>query len=203
MPTYTAEPSGNGGRSQGVLTAVFLLLAVVLLNLSGPGQRTIQAALRASVLRPFVWTQETLLEARDLAATTAALRDTLAAAAAVSATRTHLVEENRRLRALLSLSERLGPSWATASVIRSGTAGSESAFQLNVGADDGVVVNAPIVTRHGLVGVVREVGPRTAVGMDWTHPEFRASAMDSAGEAYGLVEARRGVFREEDRLQFT
>jgi len=38
------------------------------------------------------------------------------------------------------------------------------------------------------------------VGMDWTHPDFRASAMLGDGSAYGVVETRRGDFREADRL---
>jgi cell shape-determining protein MreC len=36
--------------------------------------------------------------------------------------------------------------------------------------------------------------------MDWSHPDFRAGAMLEDGSAYGMVEAVRGVFREDDRL---
>ena len=38
------------------------------------------------------------------------------------------------------------------------------------------------------------------MGMDWTHPDFRASGMTADGTAYGMVENRRGAFRERDRL---
>jgi len=38
--------------------------------------------------------------------------------------------------------------------------------------------------------------------MDWTHPDFRASAMLADGTSYGMVQARRGTFREADRLVF-
>jgi rod shape-determining protein MreC len=51
--------------------------------------------------------------------------------------------------------------------------------------------------------MVREVQRRSAVGMDWTHPDFRASAMSEDGTVYGFVEPRRGIFREQDRLLFT
>jgi len=71
---------------------------------------------------------------------------------------------------------------------------------LDLGAEDGVRVGAPVVDRHGLVGVVREVRRATAVAMDWTHPDFRASAMLADGTGYGIVETRRGDFREGDRL---
>ena len=36
--------------------------------------------------------------------------------------------------------------------------------------------------------------------MDWTHPDFRASAMLVDGSVYGIVENVRGLFREQDRL---
>jgi rod shape-determining protein MreC len=38
--------------------------------------------------------------------------------------------------------------------------------------------------------------------MDWTHPDFRASAMTLGGEVLGVEEPSRGSFREEDRLVF-
>ena len=36
--------------------------------------------------------------------------------------------------------------------------------------------------------------------IDWTNPDFRASAMTADGRAYGIVEPRRGRFREEPGL---
>jgi len=60
-----------------------------------------------------------------------------------------------------------------------------------------------VVTREGLAGVLRNVETRSqAEGMDWSHPEFAASAMSEDGLTYGIVEARRGAFREQDRLVF-
>jgi cell shape-determining protein MreC len=59
------------------------------------------------------------------------------------------------------------------------------------------------VSARGLVGVIREVRARSAVGMDWTHPDFRAGAMLEDGSAYGMVENRRGESRESDRLVLT
>jgi hypothetical protein len=50
--------------------------------------------------------------------------------------------------------------------------------------------------------VIRDVRGDHAIGMDWTHPDFRAGAMTADGTTYGLVESRRGRFREEDRLVF-
>jgi rod shape-determining protein MreC len=149
-----------------------------------------------------VRTQEALAASRLRATESERLRALLDSVVSASTANTVLVEENRRLRGLLSLSDRLGPSWTAASMIRAGTVGSESTFQLDVGAADGVEVNSPVITRAGLVGLVREVGEGTALGMDWTHPDFRASAMSQDGLTTGMVETVRGDFREQDRLQF-
>ncbi|MDT8369600.1 MAG: rod shape-determining protein MreC, partial [Longimicrobiales bacterium] len=114
--------------------------------------------------------------------------------------RTTLEEENQRLRALLGLRERLPSGWLPAEVLRPGTQGSESIFILDLDEGDRIRERAAVVTREGLAGVVRERRGRQAVGMDWTHPEFRASAMSEDGLTFGVVESVRGAFREEDRL---
>jgi len=202
LPAYVNEPAENGGRRHWVVAAVFVILSLVLLYLPPGSQQRIATVLRSSVLRPFVRTQEALAAARLRATESERLRAVLDSVVSASTSNTVLAEENRRLRGLLSLSSRLGPSWKAASVIRAGTVGSESTFQLDIGSADGVVVNSPVITRAGLVGLVREVGERTALGMDWTHPEFRASAMSEDGLTTGMVETVRGDFREEDRLQF-
>jgi cell shape-determining protein MreC len=202
LPAYVNEPAENGGRRHWVVAVVFVVLALVLLYLPPVQQQRIATVLRATVLRPFVLTQEALTAARLRATESERLRAVLDSVVGASTPNTVLLEENQRLRGLLSLSVRLGPSWVAASVIRAGTVGSESTFQLDVGSADGVEVNAPVITRAGLMGLVREVGQRTALGMDWTHPEFRASAMSQDGLTTGMVETVRGDFREEDRLQF-
>ena len=202
MPAYITEPPENRGRRQTVATVAFLLLGLVAVNLPARAQQPVASFLRATLLRPFVWTQETLTKARITTADNNRLQFQVDSMVAVSTARTHLVDENLRLRALLVLSERIGPAWVAASAIRSGTAGSQSIFHLDVGSNDGVAQDAPVITPRGLVGMVREVRPNTSVAMDWTHPDFRASAMDGDGLTYGFVGSRRGAFREEDRLHF-
>lgn len=197
------EGPENGSRGQLLRAGGFLLLSLVLLALPDPAQQQTAALLRATALRPFVWTQEMLVRTRQQAEDNALLRARLDSLVARSAARSGLDEENRRLRGLLSLSSRLSGEWTSASLLRPGTTGSESMFLLNAGEAEGVSVNAPVLTRQGLVGIVREVRQTTSIGMDWTHPDFRASAMDADGVAYGLVEAFRGDFREEDRLRLT
>src|SRR5690606_11478475 len=84
-----------------------------------------------------------------------------------------------------------------------GVPGAESTFFVDVGARDGGVVGSPVLAADGLLGVIQEVGEHTAQGIEWTHPHFRASAMTSDGDATGIVEPRRGRFREEDLLTLT
>jgi len=124
----------------------------------------------------------------------------MASMTAALSTQAALSDENRALRRLLDLSERAGPTFLPATVLRAGTAGSESMFLVAVGSAQGVYEGAPVVTWNGLVGVIREVQKEISRGMDWTHPDFAASAMLEDGTMFGFVENRRGAFREVDRL---
>lgn len=201
MPTYGGErETAGGGRRQLGVAVTLLIVALATSYLPDPAQQRVAWALRASFLRPFIATQERLADARMRATEVAVIRGQLDSLAAILSTQSALSDENRTLRGLLSLSGRVGPSYRPVSVIRPGTPGSESMFLIFLGAEHGVRIGAPVINRHGLVGVVREVRDETAVGMDWTHPDFRASAMLADGTSYGIVENRRRAFREEDRL---
>ena len=200
MPPYAPEPEATGGRRQGALAALFLILALVALYLPDGGQRQVAWLIRASALRPFIMMQDGLVDSRRRARAVEEVQAQLDSLSARAATLSSLADENRTLRSLLLLTRRLGPAFRPASVLRPGTAGSESMFILDAGSRQGVVEGAPVVDRHGLVGVVREVRPFTSVGIDWTHPDFRASSMLADGTGFGVVENERGTFREEDRL---
>lgn len=199
-PPYAPEPEGTGGRRQRTLAGVFVVLSLVAMYLPDAGQQRIAGVLRATALRPFIAIQERLVSSRLRAQEVTAVQAQMDSLTGLMATQASLADENRTLRNLLDLHNRLGPGFHAASLLRPGTPGSESMFILDVGSADGVREGAPVVDRHGLVGLVREVRPRTSVGIDWTHPDFRASAMLADGTAFGLVETRRGAFREEDLL---
>ena len=200
MPRYAPEPEDTGGRRQAALAVVVVLLSLLTLYLPLAGQQGAAWVMRFSVLRPFIVLQERIRSSALRAQAVDVVQARLDSLTAMTVTQNALADENRTLRSLLELRGRVGPGFRPASVLRPGTAGSESMFLMDVGARDGVAVGAPVVDWHGLVGVVREVRPATAVGMDWTHPDFRASAMLADGSAYGVVENRRGDFREADRL---
>jgi cell shape-determining protein MreC len=200
VPVYAPEPEDRGARRQRALATLFVILALTTLYLPQGGQQSLAWTLRASLLRPFLTLQENVATARLRARHVEDLQANLDSLSAMVATEGALFDENRTLRSLLGLARRVGTGFRPASVLRPGTPGSESMFLLDVGSEEGVVQGAAVVDAYGLVGEVRDVRPHTSVGMDWTHPDFRVSAMLADGMEFGLVENRRGVFREADRM---
>jgi rod shape-determining protein MreC len=202
MPAYTSDSGDSGGRRQVLATAGLFVLSLITLLLPEPGQQQVASTLRATVLRPFVSIQQGFALARSRTSSAGVLRRQVDSLVAATSGHLALEAENRRLRNLLQIRERLGPSWIPAGVVRSGTAGSESTFMVDVGSEDGVTRYSPVISAEGVVGRVQEVYPKTSIVIDWTHPDFRVSAVDPAGTTTGIAQSRRGEFREADRLEF-
>lgn len=203
MAKYTDSPEEGRGRRDPTVAVAFLLFSIVVLYLPSGIQNQVAAGFRATLLRPFIVTQEGLAQAALRAEDAGRLQAQLDSLATTLAGQAHLVEESRRLHELLELRERAPETFLPASVIRPGTVGSESMFLLDMGSEEGVRVGDPVIMRDGrigLVGVIQQVRRGSAIGLDWSHPEFRASAMTADGNVFGIVEPRRGTFREEDRL---
>ncbi len=200
MPPYGNDPEPNGRARELTLAGIVLLVAFGTAYLPPTSQEQISATLQVSALRPFIGMQALLSDVGARRVQVDSLISLVDSLSSTLATHGAMEDENRTLRELLALRERSGQSYLPATVNRPGTAGSESMFLVNVGARDGVQQGSPVVSPAGLVGVIREVRAGNAIGMDWTHPDFRASAMLQDGSAYGLVENRAGRFREEDRL---
>jgi rod shape-determining protein MreC len=177
-----------------------LALALSLLVLPAAYQRPVRDAFRTTILRPFISAQTRLAIRRsrteDLSIVRAQ-RDSLAALVAAEAT---LSEENRQLRGILSMRERIGAKFIAAEVVRLGSGSAESSFIVNVGSADGVHKLSPVITPSGLLGEIKEVYEHSAIAIDWSHAEFRASGMTPDGSTYGILEPRRGRYREEDVL---
>lgn len=200
MPPYAPEPE-SGGRRRDIFFAVFvLLLALSAMFVSEERQRQISNGLQVTALRPFLGVQRQLAASRTRASSVDSILAVVDSLSTLVASHEAIIDENRTLRELIGLGERTERPYRAATVLRPGTPGSESMFIVGVGSNDGILVGSPVVGPYGLVGRILEVRPDDAVGMDWTHPEFRASAMIADGSAYGLVENRSGAFLEEDRL---
>ncbi|MEJ2202843.1 MAG: rod shape-determining protein MreC [Gemmatimonadota bacterium] len=200
MPAFAPDQETNGGRRRRIIAGVIFAFALLVYYLPGTTQQRTASMLRGTVLRPFIAAQERLVEARLNARHVDELQRQLDTLTAQLSTYRALEDENRTLRGLLELGERLRPAFRPASVLRPGNTDSESMFLVDVGTEDGVRVGSPVVDPHGLVGIVRQVRANTSVAMDWTHPEFRASAMLADGTSYGIVERLPGGLREQDQL---
>jgi rod shape-determining protein MreC len=190
-------------RKDTAIAAAILLLALVLLALPAEYQRPIRHGIRATILQPFLLLQSQITQRRGQSVDVGQLRAQRDSLAAVVAAQASLSEENRQLRSALGLQNRIADAFIPANVIRAGLTSAESTFILDVGRADGVFVGSTVLTADGLLGVVWEVDERSAQAIDWTHPDFRVSAMTADGAAYGLVEPRRGAYREADLLALT
>jgi rod shape-determining protein MreC len=203
MASYSDSPDGTRGRRDLTIAVLFILLSFLVLYLPGEAQSQVAAVIRTTVLRPFLLTQEALAGARLRAERAGELQARLDSLATIVAIQAPLVEENRRLHELLNLEERAPNDFLPTSIIRPGTPGSESMFLLDVGSDRGVRVGDPVIMRTGrigLVGRVQQVRRGSSIGIDWSHPDFRASAMTADGNVFGIVMPVRGLFREQDQL---
>jgi rod shape-determining protein MreC len=190
-------------RRDVVVSAVVLAAGLALYALPAAHQRPVREAIRGTVLSPFLAGQVQIAERRARLGDITVIRsqrDSLAALAAAQAT---LAEENRRLRSLLGLANRAGDDFVPTNLLRLGVGAAESTFMIAAGSEQGVRVGSPVIAPDGLLGMVREVESSRAHAIDWTHPDFRVSAMTAEGDAYGTVEPRRGRFREDDLLALT
>lgn len=172
------------------IALLFFALALVLVALPGEQREGLARVLRASVLRPVLALQQGSVERHarfDDPDRLRAQRDSLAAFLVGQAA---VATENRELRELLGLRQRLPRSFVPAEIIRVPGRGAEGFFQLTAGRAQGVEAGAPIVGPSGLVGRVRSADDGIAFGIDWMNPEFRASAMTVDGQIYGIVEPR-------------
>jgi rod shape-determining protein MreC len=196
---YFDRSTGRGWRNAGM--AAFLVLVGLFLTLLPQEQQTpIRQALRGTVLYPFIQGQTEVAARTGRSVDVPSLRAERDSLSVVVSAQANLAEENRRLRELMGLRARIPDSFIPAELVRLGTRGGGSTFLLNVGRENGVSRSDPVIAAGGLVGVVWEVGARSAQAIDWTHTDFRASAMTADGRAYGIVEPRRGRYREEDQL---
>jgi rod shape-determining protein MreC len=200
MPPFTSQGSDeNGGRLRARLSLVVLAVALGLANLPSGGQESIAGLVRGTVLRPFLAINQGRVAARNRAVEAAALQAEIDALTERLVATNSLAEENRRLRALLGLGQRMGPQWQAVQVLRPGVE-ERSILIVDRGEESGVVKDAPLITPEGLAGRIRESRRTQAVGMDWTHPDFAASAMTRDGLHFGLVRSQRGLFPGQARL---
>lgn len=144
------------------------------------------------MLYPFIAIQRGAVDREGRFADASAIRAERDSLAAFLVGQAHLASENRRLRALLGMRERLPNSFVATEVMPYEGAAAPGTFLLAVGSEEGVKPGSAIVTAQGLVGMVKEVHRGYSVAFSWTNPDFRASAVSEDGETYGILEPRAG-----------
>jgi rod shape-determining protein MreC len=188
---YT-QGGGERGRKRDLRVAMsFIVLALVLVFIPQSFREALAQGIRGTLLRPVLAVQRGSLEREARFADPARLRAERDSLAAYLVGQAPLAAENRQLRSLLEMRGRLPLSFIPAEIVHIRDRGSEGAFMLTAGEVEGVTVGAPIVAAAGLVGMVRNVDRTVSLGIDWTHRDFRASAMTVDGETFGIVEPRR------------
>lgn len=201
MKTPGRPSNGRGtGRLDFLATLVLALVSAILMNLPERAQHGIGHAIRSSVLRPFLALNGIVAGARSRARDFEVLRAQTDSLLVRAASQRTLAEENRQLRGLLGLSGQPRERLVAATVIRPGGSDAGSVFYLDAGRTDGVRRFDAVVTEAGLLGQVQDVRARRATAVDWSHPDFRVSAMTLDGQVHGLVEPVRGQHREQDLL---
>lgn len=96
--------------------------------------------------------------------------------------------ENNRLRKYYDLKEK-NPSYkiAPASVIKRDANDDFYSFTLDIGSNQGVSVNAPVITENGLVGWVCNVDATTCKVKTILSPDTKASAVDKQTGDSGII----------------
>ncbi|MQA88950.1 MAG: hypothetical protein GEU90_01765 [Gemmatimonas sp.] len=166
-------------------------MALLLIYVPNTYREQLARGVRETVLRPVLALQRGTVERQALFADPVQLRAERDSLAAFLVGQAGVSAENRQLRELLGLRQRLPPSFVPAEIVRIPGRVSEGYFELTAGRDQGVTPGASIVAAQGLVGRVREVDGAVAFGIDWMNTEFRSSAMTVDGEVYGILEPRR------------
>jgi rod shape-determining protein MreC len=176
-------------RVDGVLLAVALLIAVIALALPDARSTAVASAIRHYGIAPLVRVNQRA----EMARRALAVHDSAALAADSVALRAYqagsLEAENRRLRELLSLGERLQWGFVPAEAIHTASSGEPHTMLLSRGARDGIAPFQAVITAQGIVGSVMSVDATTSVVQMWPHPDFRVSAMSADGDAAGIVGA--------------
>ncbi len=194
---------GNGLRTQFLLAAACLLAGLFFYLIPAGPQQNIASGIRLTLLRPFVDIRSALSAARSMSREADMLRAQVDSLRAWVANNAPAIEENRRLRVLIGLAPLVERSYRAVSVHRPGNLGSQSTVVLDLGHEQGVHGLSPIITADGLAGRVLEAHPSLSIGMDWSHPDFRASVMSEDGELYGIVGPEPAAFGGAERLILT
>src|SRR6185436_18097928 len=174
-----------------VIMAACVVVSLVAVGLPAAQTEPIASALRRSGVAPLVNLQQSSERWRTAWSATERLQIREDSLALAQIKQRALEVENSQLRSLMGLGARLSWGFVPAEALHS-TASIPSeelvtTVTLTAGSNAGIKKYSPVVAPQGLVGQIQTADPTTSIGMLYSHPDFRASAMTAAGNAFGIV----------------
>jgi rod shape-determining protein MreC len=166
-------------------------VSLVLLGLPESRQDALARGANHVVLLPLAGARDMLGGYLGLREENARLRRELQAARLELGATQGLRMQNRDLSRMLEFSEDQPVDLVAARVIDRDFGTLPTTFVIDVGREDRVEIDQPVVTLEGLIGKVVDVGRSASEVMLFSHPEFSASAMLVGGDhlEYGVVRA--------------
>lgn len=185
---YLTVSRPESQRRDLVLVAGLCLAALFLSSLGLRAQLAITLGMRSTVLAPFLAVHRTFERSADLVQQVDVLtreRDSLAVEGLRDA---DLEEENRQLRVIAGLPERVREGFAVGEVVAGAPeSGGSHSFLFRAASPGDIRVPAGVSSPWGLVGVLRSARGRTGLGEFWTHPDFRVAVRAAELPATGIV----------------
>lgn len=172
-----------------VVALALAAASLVLLTLPEPQRRRLARHANHVLLLPLSQVRETFGGYLRLKEENNRLRQALQRARLeLSATRVTRLE-NRELRRLLTFDDEQPVRLLPARVIDRNFGTLPTTFLLDVGREDGVIENLPVIAVNGIVGKTVAVSPGTSQVLLFSHPDFSASALLVGGDhlEYGIV----------------
>jgi cell shape-determining protein MreC len=184
-----ARAATLGGRFDMVVFGACVVIALVMSALPDPMREPVAAALRRTIVAPLVGLQ-TSAERWRAAWLESELKTLQRDSVGMQLARVRSLDfENERLRKLLGLGRALGWGFVPAEALHTEgrTESVVTTLTLTAGRTSGVAQYSPVVAPEGIVGIVQTVDPRLSIAILYSHPDFRVSAMNADGSAFGIV----------------
>lgn len=174
-----------------VVAGMLVVASLVLLALPESRQDSIARASNHVVLLPLAGARDVMGGYVGLRDENTRLRSELQAARLELGATQGLRMQNRDLSRMLEFREDQPVDLVPTRVIDRDFGTLPTTFVIDVGWEDRVEVDQPVVTLEGLIGKTVDVGRSASEVMLFTHPQFSASAMLVGGDhlEYGVVRA--------------
>jgi len=124
---------------------------------------------------------------RALKAENETLRDRLALLSYENSMMKEAYLENDRLRKMLNFRQKSDFKFTTVSIIRQGYQGFSHALLIDVGSQNGVKLNMPVVGSEGLIGKIALISSNSSVVQAYDDINFRVSAIVQRSRVTGIL----------------